>query len=163
MNWAPFRRQKKRMTKTQPVPCVVRDGGIAEDDSLAENDERVGLHPLDQFRTFKLLRDAGMSEGDIAARHFVVPAIVKQRLRLASVSPKLHDIYAADEMTLQQLMAFSVIADQERQEQVWDNVSRSQLDEPYQIRRMLTENTGVPPTAARNSSGSTCMSRPAAP
>jgi ParB family chromosome partitioning protein len=57
------------------------------------------------------------------------------------VSPKLHDIYAADEMTLQQLMAFSVIAGHERQEQVWDNVSRSQLDEPYQIRRMLTENT----------------------
>jgi len=29
-----------------------------------------------------------MSEEDIAARHFVSPAIVKQRLRLASVSPK---------------------------------------------------------------------------
>src|SRR6476661_1253333 len=28
-------------------PCVIRDGGIAEDDSLPENDERVGLHPLD--------------------------------------------------------------------------------------------------------------------
>ena len=133
--------KQKRMAKTQPVPCVVRDSGIAEDNSLAENDERVGLHPLDQFRTFKLLRDGGMSEEDIAARHFVAPAIVKQRLRLASVSPKLHDIYAADEMTLEQLMAFSVIADHERQEQVWDNVSRSQFDEPYQIRRILTQNT----------------------
>lgn len=133
--------KQKRMAKTQPVPCVVRDGGIAEDDSLAENDERVGLHPLDQFRTFKLLRDGGMSEEDIAARHFVTPAIVKQRLRLASVSPKLHDVYAADDMTLEQLMAFSVVADHARQEQVWDHVSSSGLDEPYQIRRMLTENT----------------------
>ena len=35
--------KQKRMAKTQPVPCVIRDGGIAEDDSLAENDERVGL------------------------------------------------------------------------------------------------------------------------
>jgi hypothetical protein len=34
--------KQKRMAKAQPVPCVVRDGGIAEDDSLAENDERVG-------------------------------------------------------------------------------------------------------------------------
>ena len=34
--------KQKRMAKTQPVPCVVREGGIAEDDSLAENDERVG-------------------------------------------------------------------------------------------------------------------------
>jgi len=133
--------KQKRMAKTQPVPCVVRDGGIAEDDSLAENDERVGLHPLDQFRAFQSLRDGGMSEDEIAARHFVTPAIVKQRLRLASVSPKLHEVYADDGMTLEQLMAFSVTADQARQEQIWDNVSRSQLDEPYQIRRMLTENT----------------------
>jgi ParB family chromosome partitioning protein len=133
--------KQKRMAKTQPVPCVVRDDGLAEDDSLAENDERVGLHPLDQFRTFKLLRDGGMSEDDIAARHFVTPAIVKQRMRLASVSPNLHEIYADDGMTLEQLMAFTVTADQARQAQVWDNVSRSQLDEPYQIRRMLTENT----------------------
>lgn len=132
--------KQKRMSKTQAVPCVVREGGIAEDDSIAENDERVGLHPLDQFRAFLALRDLGMSEEDIAARHFVAPAIVKQRLRLASVSPKLHEVYAEDVMTLEQLMAFSVNGDHARQEQVWDNVSRSGYDEPYQIRRMLTEN-----------------------
>lgn len=133
--------KQKRLAKTQPVPCVVREGGIAEDDTLAENDERVGLHPLDQFRAFKTLSDTGLSEEDIAARHFVSPAIVKQRLRLASVSPKLHEVYAEDGMTLEQLMAFSVTADQVRQEQVWENVSRSGYDEPYQIRRMLTEQT----------------------
>jgi ParB family transcriptional regulator, chromosome partitioning protein len=133
--------KQKRMSKTQAVPCIVREGGIAEDDSVAENDERVGLHPLDQFRAFQTLRDLGMSEEDIAARHFVTPAIVKQRLRLASVSPKLHEVYAEDGMTLEQLMAFSVTADHARQEQVWENVSRSGYDEPYQIRRMLTENT----------------------
>jgi ParB family transcriptional regulator, chromosome partitioning protein len=133
--------KQKRMSKTQAVPCVVREGGIAEDDSLAENDERVGLHPLDQFRAFKTLSDAGLSEEDIAARHFVTPAIVKQRLRLASVSPKLHEVYAEDGMTLEQLMAFSVTADHARQEQVWEHASRSGYDEPYQIRRTLTEAT----------------------
>jgi ParB family transcriptional regulator, chromosome partitioning protein len=102
--------KQKRMSKTQTVPCVVREGGIAEDDSVAENDERVGLHPLDQFRAFQTLRDLGLTEEDIAARHFVKPAIVKQRLRLASVSPKLHEVYAEDGMTLEQLMAFSVTA-----------------------------------------------------
>jgi ParB family transcriptional regulator, chromosome partitioning protein len=133
--------KQKRMAKTQAVPCVVREGGIAEDDSLAENDERIGLHPLDQFRAFQTLSGAGLSDEDIAARHFVTPAVVKQRLRLASVSPKLHDVYAEDGMTLEQLVAFSVTADHARQEQVWENVSRSGYDEPYQIRRMLTENT----------------------
>ena len=123
--------KQKRMSKTQAVPCVVREGGIAADDSVAENDERVGLHPLDQFRAFQTLRDLGMTEEDIAARHFVNPAIVKQRLRLASVSPKLHEVYAEDGMTLEQLMGFSVTADHARQEQVWENVSRSGYDEPY--------------------------------
>jgi ParB family chromosome partitioning protein len=129
------------MAKTQPVPCVVRENGIAEDDSLAENDERVGLHPLDQFRAFQTLRDGGLTEEDIAARHFVTTAIVKQRLRLASVSPKLHEVYAEDGMALEQLMAFSVAADHARQEQVWENVSRSGYDEPYRTRRSLTEDT----------------------
>jgi ParB family transcriptional regulator, chromosome partitioning protein len=133
--------KQKRMAKAQLVPCVVREGGIAEDDSLAENDERVGLHPLDQFRAFKMLLDGGMSEEDIAARHFVTPTIVKQRLRLASVSPKLLDVYAEDGMTLEQLMLFSVTSDHARQEHVWENVTRSGYDEPYQIRRTLTETT----------------------
>jgi ParB family transcriptional regulator, chromosome partitioning protein len=74
--------KQKRMAKTQPVPCVVRNDGVAEHDSRAENDERIGLHPLDQFRAFQTLGDGGMSEEEIAARHFVTPAIVKQRLRL---------------------------------------------------------------------------------
>jgi ParB family transcriptional regulator, chromosome partitioning protein len=34
-----------------------------------------------------------MSEEDIAARHFVTLAIVKQSLRLASVSPKLGSVH----------------------------------------------------------------------
>jgi ParB family transcriptional regulator, chromosome partitioning protein len=133
--------KQKRMPKTQPVPCVVRKGGVAEDDSIAENDERVGLHPLDQFRAFQTLRNLGMSEEDIAARHFVTPAVVKQRLRLASVTPTLLEVYAEDGMTLEQLMAFSVTGDHARQEQVWESVSKSGYDEPYQIRRMLTEST----------------------
>ena len=35
-----------------PVPCIVREDGIAEEDSLAENIQRAPLHPLDQFRAF---------------------------------------------------------------------------------------------------------------
>src|SRR5271166_5633534 len=104
--------KQKRMAKTQPVPCVVRDGGIPEEDSLAENVQRLALHPLDQFRAFQTLRDAGLGEEDIAARFFVNANVVRQRLKLVAVSPKLLDIYAADEMTLQQLMAFTVTDDQ---------------------------------------------------
>jgi ParB family chromosome partitioning protein len=66
-------------------------------------------------------------------------AVVKQRLRLASVSPKLLDVYAEDGLTLDQLMAFTVNGDHERQEQVFDRLSQSYTKEAHVIRRMLTE------------------------
>jgi len=133
--------KQKRLAKTAPVPCVVREGGLAEEDSLAENLQRSSLHPLDQFRAFQTLREKDVSEEDIAARFFVSVNVVKQRLRLASVSPKLLDVYADDGMTLEQLMAFSVTSDHQRQEQVWEQVQNSWSKEPYVIRRMLTEKT----------------------
>ncbi|MDA8232169.1 MAG: ParB N-terminal domain-containing protein [Magnetospirillum sp.] len=136
--------KQKRLGKTAPVPCVVRDPGVdvsAEEDSLAENVHRASLHPLDQFRAFQALRQKGQSEEEIAAVFFVGVNVVKQRLRLAAVSEKLLDVYAEDGMTLEQLMAFTVTNDHARQEQVWEALQRSYSQEPYQIRRMLTERT----------------------
>ena len=63
--------KQKRLAKTAPIPCVVREGGIAEEDSLAENVQRAPLHPLDQFRAFLTLREKGQSEEEIAAAFFV--------------------------------------------------------------------------------------------
>jgi ParB family chromosome partitioning protein len=134
--------KQKRLAKIAPVPCVITDADseiTAEEDSLAENVHRVALHPLDQFRAFQTLREQRKSEEEIAAIFFVSIGVVKQRLRLAAVSPKLLDVYADDGMSLEQLMAFSVTNDHARQEQVWENVNRSGYDEPYQIRRVLTE------------------------
>ena len=134
----------KRLNKTAPVPCIVRDANsdiLAEDDSLAENTQRASLHPLDQFRAFQTLREKGQSEEEIAAAFFVSVNIVKQRLRLAAVSPKLLDLYEADEITLDQVMAFTINPDHDRQEQVWKALESSWSKEPYQIRRMLTETT----------------------
>src|SRR3546814_16969529 len=87
------------------------------------------------------MRDKGMSEEEIAAAFFVPAQVVKQRLRLASASPALLDVYAEDGMTLEQLMAFTVSADHPRQEQVWETIKDAWSKEPYQIRRMLTETT----------------------
>jgi ParB family transcriptional regulator, chromosome partitioning protein len=133
--------KQKRLARAAPVPCIVRTGGIAEEDSLAENVQRAPLHPLDQFRAFLALREKGQSEEDIAAAFFVSVAVVRQRLRLASVSPKLLEVYAEDGMSLEQLMAFTVNPDHARQEQVWEALQRVPARQTYQIRRMLTEDT----------------------
>lgn len=134
----------KRLPKTALIPCVVKDTAAEtslEDDSLAENTHRVALHPLDQYRAFLALRRQSMSEEDIAARYFVSVAVVKQRLRLAAVSPALLELYAAEALTLEQLMAFSVTGDHARQEEVWEQVKTGlpHMRQAFHIRRYLTE------------------------
>ena len=134
--------KQKRLAKTAPIPCIVRDAGsaiLAEDDSLAENMQRVALHPLDQFRAFAAMREKGLGDEAIAAAFFVTRQVVRQRLKLTSVALALLDVYADDDMTLEQLMAFTVTSDAGRQMQVWDAVKGSWNKEPYAIRRMLTE------------------------
>jgi len=131
--------KQKRMNKTALVPCIVRMDGLAEEDSLAENIQRAPLHPLDQFRAFQAMREKGRSEEEIAAAFFVSANVVKQRLKLAAVAPALLDAYAEEEMTLDQLMAFTVNPDHARQEQVWEALQRHYSRQPYEIRRMMTE------------------------
>ena len=133
----------KRLVRTFPIPCNVRDANSAiseEEDSLVENTEREDLDPIDEYRAFRtLVEERGMGVEEVAAIYAVSPATVRQRLRLASVSPALIDLYASEEVTLDQLMAFSVTQDHAHQEQVWAAIAKSPYRDPHQIRRMLTE------------------------
>ena len=131
--------KQKKMPKTAPIPCIVKTDGLAEEDSLAENVMREALHPLDQFRAFQTLAEAGQGLEAIAATFGVTAAVVRQRLKLAAASPKLLEAYVAGELTLDQLMAFCVSDDHRRQEEVWERLSNAYNREPYTIRRMLIE------------------------
>lgn len=136
--------KQKRLAKDAPIPCVVKaanDVVTAEEDSFAENTFREQLHPLDQFRAMQAMVDKGEGIESIAAHFLVTPAVVNQRLRLAKVSPKLHDIYAEDGMTLEQLIAFAVSDDHERQQQVWEMLAHSYNKSAAFIRQKLTEDT----------------------
>ncbi len=133
--------KQKKLAKNAPIPCIVRTEGFVEADSLAENTEREALHPLDQFRAFAALRDKGEGEETIAAAFGVTAAVVKQRLRLANASPLLLKLYEDDEITLEQLMAFCLVDDRKRQEEVWTALKTHWNKGPELIRRMLTEKT----------------------
>ena len=120
--------KQKRLHKTTPIPCIVRDAGsaiLAEDNSLAENTQWVALPPLDQFRAFVALREKGQGDEEIAAAFFVTRQVMKQRLKLASVAPALLEVYAEDGMMLGQLMAFTANPDHGRQVQVWETIRSS--------------------------------------
>ena len=156
--------KQKRLAKDAPIPCIIKTTGIIEDDSLAENTEREALHPLDQFRAFATLSAKGQSEEDIAAAFAVTPAVVRQRLKLASASPKLLDAYAEDRIALDQLMAFCVTDDHARQEQVFEAIQQRQIsDGPHNIRRLSPRPASRPPTRAPASSASRLMWPRAAP
>ncbi|SOC46778.1 MULTISPECIES: ParB/RepB/Spo0J family partition protein [Hyphomicrobiales] len=126
------------------VPCIVKKANAktsAVDDSLAENTFRLALHPLDQFKAFKRMVDGGMGTEEVASAYFTTTQYVEQRLALADVSPKLHEVYAENGMTLRMLEAFTAHPSHARQEQVWEAVQHSHRKEPWQIRDMLTETT----------------------
>ncbi|MDX3928031.1 chromosome partitioning protein ParB [Agrobacterium tumefaciens] len=126
------------------VPCLVKKADAktsAVDDSLAENMLRLGLHPLDQFRAFKRMFDDGMTKEEIADAYRTTPRYITQRMRLASVSPALLEVYARNGMPLAMLEAFTVNPDHARQEQVWEAVQRSYNVQPWQVRQLLTETT----------------------
>ncbi len=137
--------KQKRLAKDAPVHCNVKaanDPISAEEDSLAENHFRSGLHPLDEFRAFYDMAEKGMGHETIAARFATSAHIVKQRLKLAVVSPKLLEAYGANEMTLETLMSFTLTDDHARQEQIWEGIADGIYeDEPSDIKALLTQDT----------------------
>jgi ParB family transcriptional regulator, chromosome partitioning protein len=112
--------KKKALAKDAPVACNVlaKDEDAAEI-SLAENEMRQAMHPADQFEAFKALVDSGHGIEDVAARFGVAPTVVRQRLKLAAVSPMLMVLYRKAAMSLDQMMAFTVSDDHAAQEAAW--------------------------------------------
>jgi len=88
-----------------------------------------------------LAEEKGYGAEEIAARFGVTAHVVRQRLRLGSVSPRLMQVYRDGDLTLDQLMAFALTEDHVRQEDAFERLLHNR--EPYAIRRLLTE-TNVP-------------------
>ncbi|SKA30050.1 ParB/RepB/Spo0J family partition protein [Consotaella salsifontis] len=137
-----LRVKRKEIKKTEPIRCIIDTANDPAEISLDENVTREDLSPADQFERFRELAESrGWSAEEIAARFGVTPHVVKQRLRLGAVSPKLMQVYRDGELTLDQLMAFAITEDHARQEQVYENLSYNR--EPWIIRRDLTKTNVV--------------------
>ncbi|TKT81022.1 ParB/RepB/Spo0J family partition protein [Aquamicrobium sp. LC103] len=140
-----LRVKRKQIKKTEPIRCVIDTANDAAEISLDENVTREDLHPADQFERFReLSEDRGWGAEEIAARFGVTAHVVKQRMRLGAVSPKLLQVYRDGDLTLDQLMAFAITDDHARQEHVFENLSYNR--DPSIIRRDLTK-MNVPATS----------------
>jgi ParB family chromosome partitioning protein len=130
--------KRKAIKRDHPVRCRVDRDNDAHEISLDENITREAMHPADQFEAFRRVAvGKGWGVEEIGARFGVSAALVRQRLRLASVAPELIAAYREEALTLEQLMAFGVSEDQDRQRQVFDQIGHHA--QPYGIRRAMTE------------------------
>jgi len=123
--------------KNHGIRCIVRTAEEATEISLAENIVRTDMHPVDAFDAYSRLADEGKTIADIAARFGKTEHHVKQRLALARVSPAILQLYRDEEITFDQLKAFTVSDDHAEQERVWKELP-SWSKESYSIRRMLS-------------------------
>ncbi|MFG1316182.1 ParB/RepB/Spo0J family partition protein [Xanthobacter autotrophicus] len=142
-----LRVKRREIEKTALVRCVIDTANDPHEISLDENVTREAMHPADQFEAFReLAENRGWGAEEIAARFGVTAHVVRQRLRLGAVNPKLLQVYRDGGLNLDQLMAFAITEDHGRQEQVFANLSYNR--EPWIIRRDLTK-AHIPATDRR--------------
>ena len=120
-----------------PVPVLVVPADKALIASLAENCFHVPMHPADEFAAFARLLAQGKSVEDVAAAFGVTPLIVKRRMKLATVSPKLRTLYREGGIGLDCLMVLASVDDHQRQEQAWAGLP-SWNQRPEHQRQLLT-------------------------
>ncbi len=105
------------------IPCrIVGDDTNDTEISLAENDVRLAMHPVDQVGAFGRLADEGAPAATIARRFGISPRTVEQRLRLAGVHPRILEAARADQLDLEHLAAFAATRDQGRQLELWNRI-----------------------------------------
>ncbi len=122
-----------------PISCSIEDPDQAEDTSAAENMIRAAMHAADQFEAFAALRKKGRSEDEIAKRFGITNDLVRRRLKLASVSPDLMQVFRDGEMSLDCVMAFTLTDDHARQNEAWEVVKQHYNPSPHSIRNHLTQ------------------------
>ncbi len=129
--------KQKVLPKTTPVPCLVKDASSATELSLTENMLRQAMHPADEFAAFQAMIDDGLTQVEIAAHFGISLRRVRMRLRLAGVAPELVAHYRARSLTLDDMMAFTVTQDHDKQVQCYEAMNGRVT--AWAVRRFLTE------------------------
>ncbi len=121
-----------------PVRCLEVSQEDALSVSLAENCAREPLHGADVFDAMTCMVEQGKSPVQIANAWGVSVLTVERRLKLAKVSPKLMALYREDQISLEQMMALTLVDEHATQEAAWEG-SSSWERSPHNLRRKLTE------------------------
>lgn len=127
-----------RIAENYPVPVLIVPADKALIASLSENCFHIPMHPGEEYVAMSRLIGEGKSVEDVAAAFGVTPLVVKRRMKLAAVSPKLLALYREDQITLDCLMVLASVEDHPRQEQAWAGLPQWNR-RPDHLRQLLTQ------------------------
>ncbi|MDR6818761.1 ParB/RepB/Spo0J family partition protein [Neorhizobium sp. 2083] len=129
--------QEGRLGEDAEIPCNVRDAENDTELSLAENVQREPMHVVDEILAYRELVETGMAPETIATRFGQSVITVRQRLKLAGLSPRVLKVLREDGMSIEQARALALSDSHEEQERVWFE-SLSYNRDPRSLRAMLT-------------------------
>lgn len=130
-----------------PVPIIITEDGdtAAAEKSVAENLLRQDMVPVDEYRAFARLFDAGHSVADIALRFGQSDTFVRQRLSLGKLHPDILQAVENDDIRLNMARAFTLETDIDRQKEIFDRLTAGEIY-GHQIKEVIVGN-GVQATS----------------
>lgn len=129
--------KEAKLPQDTPVAVRIRSQSDALLDSLAENEQREAMHPADQFDAFKALVDSGKSVEFVASLFGTTAQTVSRRLKLASTSPALFELFREDKIDIEQMMALALSDSHEQQERIWFDATTEMQRRPANIRSAI--------------------------
>lgn len=130
--------EQGRVSPDLLIDVKVKARETATATSLTENFHREQMHPVDEFKAFKKLKDEGLSVLEISLKYGITETQVRQRLALGSAAPELLDEVLNEKMNLSQLMVLCQLDDHERQKEIWFNTPDNWQRNPNNLRKLIS-------------------------
>ena len=110
---------EKEGVEIEAIPCAIMakgDDAAAVEASLIENIQRLPMDDMDQFEAFQRLLKEGRTIEEIASVFGVTEIMVKRRLAIANLSPKIRTAYRAEEIDGETLRALTLASKQQQKD-----------------------------------------------
>lgn len=137
---------EKVLSPTALIDCKIADANQATLISLSENLHQA-MHPADTYTAYKELANQGKTEKEIASYFGHPVAQVKRLMKLGGVAPALIELYRAEKVDLEDLMAFCLTEDHEKQMECYKALSGGNGIYPSNIKKFIL-NGGISTNSA---------------
>jgi ParB family transcriptional regulator, chromosome partitioning protein len=142
-------RDEKKIAADYAVPALIMldvTPAQARAMSLAENIERVPLHPVDRYEAFQGMADDGQSVDAIALRFGITVKTVEQALALGRVSPLVRSHWREGKLRQQAVEAFTLSSSHKQQDQILKALLKRDAfhfnDGVHEVRSAIVGNKG---------------------